>query len=164
MKKMTFVLLVLLAAKANGQKNDYIGEINQQVWKTFVEAFNNDDDERFSSVHSREVSRVEVDGNRIYGYDQYFKKVPDSVKAKWGKRKKDIELRFTQRMAGADKAFETGYYKLSSTDLKTGKTRTAYGKFQVLLRKENGIWKILMDADTGEGASEEVFRAAKPME
>ena len=39
-------------------------------------------------------------------------------------------------------------------------TRTGYGKFHVLLRKENGTWKILMDAD----ANDAVFQNGKPME
>jgi ketosteroid isomerase-like protein len=164
MKKISFVFLLLLATSANAQKADYIAEINQQVWKPFIEAFNNDDDERFSSVHSKEVTRVEQDGNRIYGFEQYFKKVPDSIKAKWGKRKKNIELRFLQRIASAEKAFEVGYYKTSSTDLATGKTRTGYGKFHVLLRKENGTWKILMDADAYENTDEAIFQSGRPME
>ena len=115
-------------------------------------------------MHSKEVIRVERDANHIFGFDQYFKKVPDSVKAKWVKQKKNIELRFIQRIAANDKAFEVGYYKTTSTNLAIGQTRTGYGKFHVLFRKENGDWKILMDADANESTNEAVFQAAKPME
>jgi len=34
----------------------------------------------------------------------------------------------------------------------------------VLLRKENGTWKILMDADANEKTDETVFLSAQPME
>jgi hypothetical protein len=39
-----------------------------------------------------------------------------------------------------------------------------YGKFHVLPRKENGAWKILMDADDGENTNENIFLTGKPME
>jgi ketosteroid isomerase-like protein len=104
------------------------------------------------------------DDKEIIGYDKYFKKVPDSIKAKWGDWKKSIELRFIQRIATDDKAFEVGYYRSTSTNVKTGERRTSIGKFHVLLRKENDTWKILMDADTREGASEEAFNKASPLQ
>ena len=104
------------------------------------------------------------DDNQILGYSEYFKKIPDSIKAKWKDWKRDIELRFQQRIASADKAFEVGYYKTSSTNAVTGERRTSYGKFHVLLRKENGAWKILLDADANEKTDETVFLKAVPME
>jgi hypothetical protein len=63
-----------------------------------------------------------------------------------------------------DKAFEVGYYKTTSTNTVTGEKRTGFGKFHVLLRKENGVWKILMDADAYEKTDEDVFLTGKSME
>jgi len=160
-----FIVLMLLAQVAVFSQTDSLQrQINEQVWKPFIESFNKSDDETFSSVHSKEIIRVMQDDKQIIGFDQYFKKIPDSVKGKWASWKKNIELRFIQRIAGFDKAFEVGYYKTTSTNTKTGEIRTGIGKFHVLLRKENGVWKILMDADTGEGANEEVFKKAIPIE
>lgn len=144
---------------ANFQK-----EINEQVWKPFIEAFNNDDDEAFKAVHSKDVTRVIQDDGRLLEYDEYFKKVPDSVKAKWANWKKNIELRFIQRIASKDRAFEVGHYKSTSTNIVTGEKRSGYGKFHVLLRKENGVWKILMDADANEKTDEAIFLSAQPLE
>jgi hypothetical protein len=107
---------------------------------------------------------VSQDVNQILGYDEYFKKIPDSEKAKWKDWKRNIELRFLQRIASGDKAFEVGYYKTSNINTATGEKRTGYGKFHVLLRKENGIWKILMDADANEKTDETVFMTGSPME
>jgi ketosteroid isomerase-like protein len=158
------ILWVCAIHFANAQSDPVQKEINEQVWKPFIRTFNNDDDEGFKAVHSKDVIRVNQDGKQISGYDQYFKKVPDSIKAKWGKWSKHIELRFTQRISGKDKAFEVGYYKTTSKNVTTGETRTGYGKFHVLLRKENGVWKILMDADANEGTDEAIFQAGNLME
>ena len=146
------------------QTGTFQKEINEQVWKPFIKAFNNDDNEAFKAVHSREVIRVIQDDDRLLVYDEYFKKVPDSVKAKWSDWKKNIELRFIQRLASKDRAFEVGYYKSTSTNVVSGEKRSGYGKFHVLLRKENGVWKILMDADANEKTDEAIFLSAQPLE
>jgi ketosteroid isomerase-like protein len=165
MYKLSFlILLVFFFQGSFAQSQAIVMEINNQVWKPFIQSFNTGDDEAFKAVHSKDVVRVIRDEKTIYGYDRYFQKVPDSIKAKWSDWKKNIELRFTQRIAEGDKAFEEGYYKSTSTNQKTGEVRKGIGKFHVLLRRENGIWKIVMDADTSEGASEELFNKAKPLE
>ena len=165
MKTISWICLILLfPIPAFSQTGGLQKEINEQVWKPFIKAFNNHDDDGFSAVHSKEVVRVLQDDNHIMGYNEYFKKVPDSVKAKWKDWKRNIELRFLQRIASGDNAFEVGYYKSSNTNTVTGEKRTGYGKFHVLLRKENGAWKILMDADANEKTDEAVFIKAKPME
>jgi ketosteroid isomerase-like protein len=148
-----------LAQKENAQQ-----QINEQVWKPFIKSFNNGDDGGFKRVHSKDVIRVIQDRKQIMGYEQYFKKIPDSLKVKWGNWKKNIELRFIQRIAGNGKAFEVGYYKTTSTNTVTGESRTGYGKFHVVLRKEKGVWKILMDADASEKTDEVIFQTGEPME
>ncbi len=166
MKQFVLILitLFLLTDDLAAQKDSLQQEINDQVWKPFIQSFNNDDDETFKSVHSKDVIRVIRDNNTILDYEGYFKPVPDSLKAKWGSWKKNIELRFIQRIADNGKAFETGYYKTSNTNKSTGETRVGYGKFQVLLRKENGIWKILMDSDANEKTNEKIFLTGSSME
>lgn len=160
---ITCITLVCFFLQAFSQTN-YQKEINDQVWKPFIKTFNNKDGKGFSALHSKELIRVERDNNRLLSHEEYAKSAPDSASAQWKDWKNNIELRFTQRIASADKAFETGYYKSSSTNIKTGQTHTGYGRFHVLLRKENGVWKILMDADAKEDASETTFKAAKPLE
>ena len=165
MKKILLITCILYTGLlSRSQQSKLTKEINEQVWVTFIKGFESGDDELFKSVHSKDIARVMQDNKEIIGYDKYFKKVPDSIKAKWGDWKKSIELRFIQRIATDDKAFEVGYYRSTSTNVKTGEKRTGIGKFHVLLRKENGIWKILMDADTKEGASEDAFNKASPLQ
>jgi len=89
-----FIVLMLLAQVAIFSQTDSMQrQINEQVWKPFIESFNKGDDETFSGVHSKEIIRVMQDDKQIIGFDQYFKKIPDSVKGKWASWKKNIELR-----------------------------------------------------------------------
>lgn len=166
MKPMLMLLLLISCTdlQVAAQQKELVKEINEQVWKPFIRSFRAGDDKGFKAVHSKEVIRVLQDDKEIFGYDRYFQTQPDSIKAKWGIWKKDIELRFVQRIAGKDKAFEVGFYKTISTNKQSGETRKSIGKFHVLLRKENGIWKILMDADSSEGAGEELFNKAESLE
>ncbi len=156
-------LCLVFTCSLFGQVTNFTKEINEQVWIPFISSFSSGDDEGFKKVHSKDVIRVEQDAGRIFGYDVYFKKMPDSVKNKWSAWKKNIELRFTQRIASETNAFHVGYYNTTSTNSKTGEVRNSFGKFHVLMKKENGVWKILLDADTGEGANEEVFNKAEKM-
>ena len=47
-------------------------------------------------------------------------------------------------------AYLRGIYKYSYFP-KAGEPNIGYGKFHVVLRKENGVWKILTDYDSSEG-------------
>jgi len=163
--KYCFSLLCLCFCGISFSQSDSLQkQINEQVWKPFIKAFNNSDNAGFRKVHSLELIRVIQDDNQVLGYEEYLKPVPDSIKAKWGNWKNHIELRFLQRIASNGKAFETGYYKTTSANITTEQTRVSFGKFHVLLRTENGTWKILMDQDAKEDADENRFLQAKAME
>jgi hypothetical protein len=118
----------------------------------------------FSQVHSKDVVRVNQDDAVLQNFAEYFKPIPDSIKTRRNDWSRKIELRFIQRIVSETNAFEVGFYKTTSTNSKTGVTRKSFGKFHVLHRKENGTWKILMDADTSEGITEEMFEKANPLE
>ena len=75
----------------------------------------------------------------IYGYDRYYKETEAGNES-------------TQRIASNDRAFEVGYYKFTSIQ-PDGTT----------LWKENGTWKIFMDADASEKTDEAIFQSARPM-
>lgn len=163
--KYCFSLLCLCFCSISFSQSDSLQQqINDQVWKPFIKAFNNSDNAGFRKVHSLELIRVIQDDSQVLGYEEYLKPVPDSIKAKWGNWKNHIELRFLQRIASNGKAFETGYYKTTSANITTGETRVSFGKFHVLLRIEEGAWKILMDQDAKEDADENRFLQAKAME
>lgn len=166
MKQFLYILLVLMCFSSTcySQTDSLQKQINEQVWKPFIQSFNNRDDDTFQALHSKDVTRIIQDDNQIFGYNEYFKKVPDSLKLKWSAWKRNIELRFIQRIAADGKAFEVGYYKTSNVNSANGEKGIGYGKFHVLLRKEKGAWKILMDADAKDDADESVFQAARSLE
>jgi hypothetical protein len=163
--KKVIILAVLLTfygvASAQGD-TACIKEINEAVWKPFVAHLVSGDKKSFAALHSSGITRVEIDRNRVQDFNQYFPP-PLENDNKDNKRKMEFELRFDKRICNGIRAWETGYYK--GTILQEGKSpRSYYGRFMVVLQKEAGTWKILVDADTGKDATENTFSAASPME
>jgi ketosteroid isomerase-like protein len=163
--KFSVFLLVIFSCKTTFSQSDSLQQqINNQVWKPFIRSFSNMDTKSFMDVHSHDMTRVIQDGNTIYGYERYYHENEQGDKRnRQAGHKRSIELRFMQRIAANDKAFEVGYYKTTVTHA-DGKVSSGYGKFHVLLRRENGTWKILMDADASEKTDEAIFLTGKPME
>lgn len=139
-------------------------EINDQVWKPFILSFNNRDTKGFMEVHSRDVVRSSIDSKRVLNWKEYHDQTLESEGRK-NQGKRQLELRFIERIASADLAVEVGIYKTSYIP-ETGAPRSFYGKFHAVLRKESGTWKILVDMDSSEQNSigEEDFLAASPLE
>ena len=140
--------------------------INDQVWKPFIKTYNNRDTDGFLAVHSKDVVRSPRDGKMVLNWNEYFeqqKRGDDQGKTSGSKR--ELGLRFTERIANDNQAMEVGIYKVIVTE-KTGNVRTFYGRFHVALRKENGTWKILVDTDSSEGNSidEQDYMQANPLE
>ena len=165
MIRISFLVVTIACVQtyAFSQADSLQQQINQQVWKPFIQSFNDLDTKGFMAVHSKEMTRVIQEGNMIYGYDWYYKETErGNESTKKSNRKRTLELRFTQRIAANGRGFEVGYYKYTSIE-PDGTTRNGYGKFHVLLRKEDGTWKILMDADASEKTNEAIFQSARPM-
>jgi ketosteroid isomerase-like protein len=167
MKITTVALVFFSALTSSGQAQPSSclqKEINDQVWKPFIRYFNAHDQAGFASVHTKDMMRVQQDANRILGPAEYFKMPDEEEKETFADRKVSLELRFIQRIAENGNAFEVGYYKTTVSNISRGTSRTSYGKFHVLLRKENNAWKILMDADAHENTDETLFLTGKPIE
>lgn len=164
MKKPLFIGILLISSTAFSQ--DELKEINDQVWKPFIQAYNNFDVEGFMNVHSKDVIRAPRDGGQIFGYSEYYTQTEKgAARNKIHKGTRTIALRFLERIAHNDLAYEVGVYKVESIDA-NGHSKFFYGKFHVSLRKEDGQWKILVDSDSSENNTigEADFQAAKPME
>jgi len=163
----TFFLIILCTASFVGISQDYQKEINEQLWKPFLKASNEFEGDAFISFNSKDLTRIAIDQKIIEDYDQYAKGIiPNFKRLKdEGKVSRKAEMRFITRISTADKAYETGYFK-SVTKLANGEIRTRYSQFYMVLRKENGSWKILVDSDTNAGGSitEEMFLNAQLLE
>jgi ketosteroid isomerase-like protein len=75
-----------------------------------------------------------------------------------------IDLRFVERLAGAEQAFETGIWALRMVR-STGESTMHYGRFQALSVRTGGRWRLLMDHDVPLSAAEGArqFAEASPM-
>jgi ketosteroid isomerase-like protein len=141
-------------------------EINDQVWKPFIQTFNNRDTDGFMGLHSKDVVRSPRDAKTILNWNEYYReqKKGDS-QGKISGSKRVLELRFTERIAKDELAVDVGIYKTTITR-GDGKIQSFYGRFHVVLRKENNAWKILVDTDSSEGQTinEQHFLKAQAME
>jgi ketosteroid isomerase-like protein len=163
MKKVLLLLLSILFIEAHSQ--DYRQEINDQVWVPFIKTFNDYDAAGFLALHSKDLVRSSRDSKTILTWEEYLRQqCRGDDQAKADNSKRTLELRFTEHIANATQAIEVGIYKTTNTNSK-GESRSFYGRFHVVLRKENGGWKILVDTDSSEGDTigEKDFLDAAPL-
>ena len=159
--KILLLSLFVLPAFAQTTQN----EINEQVWTPFINAFSSGNTDLFMSVHSKDLVRSGRESKEVLKWEQYYeqtKKGNENRAKRQGQL--SIELRFTERIGNEKQAIDVGVYKTSYTG-KDGNVNSSYGRFHVVLRKENGKWKILVDTDSSEGntINEQSFLAASPM-
>jgi len=156
----------LLSLSINLQAQTVQKEINEQVWKPFIASYGSLDTDGFMAVHSKDVIRAAREEGRIMGHEEY-RKVTSSGNQYYRDNKSDrkLELRFSERWAGNDVAYDVGVYK-ATTIRPSGNNTIVYGRFHVTLRKEKGVWKIVVDSDSTEGGAvtDKDFLAARPLE
>lgn len=164
MKKSFVIGVILISYTAFSQEE--LKAVNEKVWKPFIQAYNTFDVTGFMEVHSKDVIRSPRDGQDIFGFDEYYSRTEKSAtRNKLHKGSRKIELRFLERIVKNNLGYEVGIYKAESIDA-NGHSTFFYGKFHVTLRKENDVWKILVDSDSSENHAigEAEFQAANPME
>jgi ketosteroid isomerase-like protein len=142
-------------------------EINRQVWRTQMQGMREFDERKFMSVMSPDVMQVSYDRKVIRDRAAFEKQTADLyAKLRATRPQRGMEVRFTSRFASGNMAFETGFYKFTLVD--KGVTKVFYGAVQSALRKENGIWKIVLDYDAesygGQPVTAAMYEAAKPLE
>ena len=136
-------------------------EIDEQVWRPFIQAYNTFDAEAYNNLHTDDVIRSTPWGLRIG--EEYKKRNTEQFnKSKADGKKIEIDLRFEHRNASGDVAYDVGYYRVIYGD-----GQTSFGRFHVVLKKIDGVWKIAQDWDTNKildhEVSEEDFLKANPM-
>lgn len=128
-------------------------DINRDIWTPFSEAYASNDAAKYIALHSKDFIRASGGGKNSLDLAGYADEVEQSFAwtAENGGRV-SIEFRFFERLASATTASERGFYQYTHYP-KEGTPRSFYGKFHVMLRKENGIWKIATDYDSNEGGT-----------
>jgi hypothetical protein len=157
----TLFSILFCVTTASYAQQDYIKEIDEQVWKPFIDHFSSYNTEKFMQLHDTDMVRASLDRKSIFGYKNYYSSHRRSDSSHIAKQiKRTIEFKFLNRVANSTDAFEIGLYK-SVVSYPGKPDHTFYGKFWVLLRKVNGVWKIKLDADSSSEATKETYDAAK---
>lgn len=149
-----FVFQIIFTFKDKDSKDpviDSFEQINDQIWYPFIQAYKDLDTDSFIRLHSSRLVRMDLNEGMQYDIDSYYvqqKEINDYYKA--NKKRRTIDLRFQHRTVQDSFAYEIGYYKATSYVHQEPKGTDYYGKFNVILKKENGYWKIIFDADHGE--------------
>ncbi|MDO5970181.1 nuclear transport factor 2 family protein [Flavivirga aquimarina] len=144
-------LLLLISNKAISQNINDLKDINSQIWSNFSKAFETVDYQLFESLHSNDLVRVNGgDYKSIRNKEAYL----EGYKERWknSSLKQTISFRFFERIYKDGLASERGIYKFTINPGEKNQ-KSYYGKFHVILRKEEGHWKILVDYDSIENES-----------
>jgi ketosteroid isomerase-like protein len=143
-------------------------EINEHVWRVQLAGMNSNQADTFISVMSDDVIQVSYDRHKIRGKEEFYSQAVSTYKRiKDRKLSRTMEFRFLNRIANEKNAFEDGFYKYELTNEHQEK-EIYYGYFQVVLRKENQFWKVLVDYDSekynGTPVTKDLFDNARPLD
>lgn len=149
-KEMRFFIscmAILLFANIQILAQETQQEIDEQVWLPFIETYNAFDAEGFNALHTEDVLRAGPWG--ILLGDEYRENIrKNTARAKSAGDQRSIAFRFEHRVARENVAYEVGYYRVKAK--RNGEAETFIGRFDVVLRKVDGIWKIAQDWDVDE--------------
>jgi len=143
------IILITTASAAFSQPTNSVeieAKVNNELWKPFKEAFENRDAQTFNALHTDDVLRVSKWG--IKAGDEYKNSVSESY-AKKGRPDRTIDFWLEHRIYKGDIGYEVGYYRIAY-QTPEGENKESYARFHVVLRRENGQWKIAQDWDTNE--------------
>lgn len=148
--KFSLLVFLFLGNSVVSQNINHLKAINTDVWENFTKSFENSDYRLFSNLHSENLVRVGGDYKSIRGKTEYI----EGYKKRWENKSinQTILFRFIERICDNEKASERGIYKLIINP-NTENEQSYYGKFHVILNKENSVWKILVDYDSSENNS-----------
>lgn len=140
-------------------------EIDEQVWGPLLRASDNFDAEGFLAVHSPDLIRVSVDRNIVHGFARYSAEIRAGYpRARERGVRRTSTLRFLSRAQEGGLARDTGIFR-SDAVLPSGEKRVSFTAFEMILRREGGKWKLLVDKDEWRGGqiTEQEFLKGRPM-
>lgn len=162
LSKGLIALLLFTSFNSQGQEAT-MASVYNDVWLPFMESYRELDIEKFKSLQALDITRVSIDRNSIKSKDEYFKEMEAFFnQIKGSKRAMDIRFAILSTATGNNRVYQTGYYSISIKGPDSESYQPmGYGYFTVVLIKENGHWKISVDADKNAAISEEEFRTSK---
>lgn len=157
MRKLRIIVtaLVILLATAAGAQASLTPqqEIDRDVWRLFEQSYGALNADAFLTAHAPEAIRIVRDSKAIDAGEKYHAKIRKNMATEKERgSRRTIELRFTERFADGNLAFDSGYYKVVAW-YSDDESYTFYGQFDVILRKTDGRWKIIVDTDSSHGGT-----------
>jgi hypothetical protein len=139
---------------------DVMTSVFNDVWRPFMESYRELDIEKFKSLQANELTKVAIDRNTIQTKSAYFAEIEGFFNQfKQLKRQLDIKFSILSSASGDGKIYQTGYYGMGARQSDSESFQTmGYGYFTVVLIKEDGYWKISLDADKRSAINEDEFR------
>ena len=166
MKYLYSISMLLACIFSTLAQSEIEGEVNAQVWGPFVESWTKADADAFNALHTDDVLRVSAGGLRL-GPEYKERNTASFERIQASNDKRQIQFWFEHRIYSGNHGYEVGYYKIT-VDRPGQDTRAYYARFHVVLRKENGAWKIAQDWDTsninGHQVSEEDWQKGTPLD
>ncbi|MDC8002448.1 nuclear transport factor 2 family protein [Aureisphaera galaxeae] len=146
MKKilLLFTLVSFPLMSQNITNADLAKEVDQQVWEPFKQSYKSGDAVTFNSIHTDDVIRITGRGIQK---GQEYKDSNTQWLSKPDRKARTIDFVFEHRIYAEDTAYEIGYYKIVYG---ADEAKANYARFTVVLKKENGTWRIAQDWDTDE--------------
>ncbi len=162
-KTLFLLCLPIFAFAQTTQKS--LEVINNEIWREFAENYDSLDPNGFMAIHSNDLLRIARNGGSFRDYTSYKKNISgwfSDLKESGASQK--ITFRFIERFNDGEHGSEIGIFRVVNN--REGKENIYYGKFQVVLRKESGTWKILVDSDSNEKNTigESDYESALPQE
>lgn len=145
-KHVLFIALVTSFVMHSQDSAQIQKEIDLNLWKPFKAAFENLDAERLNALYADEVLRVTPGG---IDTENLFKKGNEERLGRHRQTNTSLQLDFwfDSRHTNAGTSYEVGFYRMTLTS--SSEVQTIYGQFHIVLKKEDGTWKIVQDWDTG---------------
>ena len=146
--KSVLVLVLFLygmVAQA-GDEETWQKEIDEQVWKVFIEAYESADIDAYNALYTEDVLRVTPAGIDTEG------RFKEENKQHFKNRKADnavstLDFWFEHRQTNHDTSYEVGFFDISYTH-DSGEEDHFLGQFHIVLKKIDGVWKITQDWDS----------------
>ncbi|UII75746.1 nuclear transport factor 2 family protein [Flagellimonas sp. HMM57] len=169
--RYSILCFFLIAGFVNGQNSDraiseeLLDSIKTEIWIPFMESYAYLDSDKLKSIHSDEIVRITLDQNNIQTGQDYlenFSGYIDDVKQQGGGLDISFVILSTAINETEDIAYQTGYYRFSSKQKgEKDLSIRGYGKFHVTLKKEEGLWKLVLDSDKRIQLSHNEFNGQK---
>ncbi|MCB9316646.1 MAG: nuclear transport factor 2 family protein [Lewinellaceae bacterium] len=146
---LAFYCLLCLPASGFAQQDSLVqAEIDAQIWRPFIQAYNSFDADRYNALHTADVLRGGPWG--LVTGDAYFQNnISRFAKSKAAGLQRKIAFTFEHRVHQDTVAYEVGYYRVEISEKASNEPITSYGQFHVVLKKVQGGWKIAQDWDAG---------------